>query len=175
VMDNMGADDGYIFTWQINWSSALYAPTYTYTNTYLDTSFLWSGQNIISQNNGIGAAIPIDTGSIGYTFSVTDDFGCISDTTLYVNVDDCTFIFNYENNETEINVYPNPTIESITIEVNNKELIRNKEIITITDLTGKIVKTSALNSDNNIISVTDLKAGVYIVKVGNTVRKFVKE
>jgi len=94
--------------------------------------------------------------------------------TIQVVLDDCTFVFNYSN-ETEINVYPNPTIESIIIEVNNKELIRNKEIITITDLTGKIVKTSVLNSDNLTLNVSEFKTGIYILKVGNTVRKFVKE
>jgi len=175
VIDNMGSDDGYIFNWQIDFDSTKYTPTYSYNNVYSESSYLWSGQNISSQNNGIGIASPSDTGLVSYTFSVTDDFGCISDTTLFTYVDNCTFIYNYTKLESKINVYPNPTIESITIEVNNNELIRNKEIITITDLTGKIVKTSDLHSDNFTLNVSELKSGIYFIKIGNTTNKFIKE
>ena len=66
-----------------------------------------------------------------------------------------------------INVYPNPATNEIVI--NN---IANNELVEIFDITGKVVKRVVYN---NKISVADLQAGVYTIKVNNQIQKLVIE
>ncbi len=136
-------------------------------NTIIDSLINVSSQDTSWLEFTYTSFITSDTSWVGPQFQCKD--------TIQIILDDCTFIFNYNNNEANINVYPNPTIESITIEVNNYQLIKNKEIITITNLTGKVVKSSILESSNFTLNVSELITGIYILKIGNTVSKFVKE
>lgn len=71
-----------------------------------------------------------------------------------------------------IDIYPNPTtgiinIKSATTEMSNRELY-------IYDISGRNVKSFILNSDSQQINVSDLKAGIYLAKIDNTVIKFHK-
>ena len=87
VIDNMGADDGYIFAWTIDWDTSLTTGLWTFGNTYDSTLYTWSGQNITGQTNGVGTSVPTTTGGTEYyTFSATDDFGCVYDTILPVYI-----------------------------------------------------------------------------------------
>ncbi len=87
VVDNIPSDDGYIFAWSINWDTTLISSLWEFGNTYDSTLFSWSGDNITNQLNGVGTAIPsyMDTTEY-YTFSVTDDFGCVYDTLVPVYI-----------------------------------------------------------------------------------------
>ena len=87
VTDHMGADDGYIFSWTINWDTTLAVSLWTFGNTYDQTQYSWSGLNITSQNNGQATALPNtnDTDE-PYLFQVIDDFSCPYDTTVYVHI-----------------------------------------------------------------------------------------
>ena len=85
--DHMGSDNGYIFSWIVNWDPVLTSNLWTYTNTYDPSIYTWTGQNINSQTNGIGTAIPTSSGGDEiYTFIATDDFGCVYDTSVSVYV-----------------------------------------------------------------------------------------
>ena len=63
--------------------------------------------------------------------------------------------------EREFNLYPNPASESFT--VNGK----NGDVIQIVSLNGEIVRTQTLHEGFNVISVSDLSSGVYVVKSGH--------
>ena len=75
-------------------------------------------------------------------------------------------------NEKGFNIYPNPTTSQITL--NTTEKIESVNFI---DITGKILKTITKNT--NIIDVSELKNGVYIVQVisdkGMKYSKFIKK
>jgi gliding motility-associated-like protein len=80
VCDMWGADDGYIFDWQVNMDPALYADVISFTPEF-DISCgngEWSGQGIASaQIDCFDVLIEGATaGSNDYTFSVVDNFGC---------------------------------------------------------------------------------------------------
>ncbi|MBI5219303.1 MAG: T9SS type A sorting domain-containing protein [Bacteroidia bacterium] len=55
-----------------------------FSNIYLNPD--WIGDNINSDNNGIAGAHPQVTGDNEYIFMVTDDWGCIHDTTILIFV-----------------------------------------------------------------------------------------
>ncbi len=79
-----------------------------------------------------------------------------------------------ENQNTSIRsnleIYPNPVKNILTI--NSKEPINNVEII---DITGKLLKTNLRLSDKRNIDVSDLKPGIYFIKINKMKTfKFIK-
>lgn len=76
-----------------------------------------------------------------------------------------------ENTENNFSFYPNPTKNSLTIELNQ---LSNSDYY-ITDVTGKVVKGGNISSFIQDIDVSDLFKGVYIITVGKINKKFIKE
>jgi hypothetical protein len=72
---------------------------------------------------------------------------------------------------TQINLYPNPAKEEITID--NDNVLTDNAIVEIYDLTGKMIKSTLLKTKS--INVSNLPAGVYIIKTGGYRGKFIKE
>ncbi|MBI5541575.1 MAG: PKD domain-containing protein, partial [Bacteroidia bacterium] len=87
VIDHLGADDGYIFYWMLNFDPSIIPPLWTFGNTYNPVDYVWTGSGVGAQANGIATATPTVTGNVTYTFSATDDFGCVYDTTVTVFVE----------------------------------------------------------------------------------------
>lgn len=74
-----------------------------------------------------------------------------------------------------LKIYPNPAKDEIIIE--NTDLNIENEVIQIIDLSSRIVSSPACSIfDSRIsINVRNLSAGVYILKIGDFHRSFVKE
>lgn len=79
---------------------------------------------------------------------------------------------NIENNnkENQLTIFPNPSKKQLSI-VNYKLPITNVEIY---DITGKKVIVANKIINNNL-KIENLKTGIYFLKVGNSVCKFIKE
>ncbi len=92
----------------------------------------------------------------------------------------------------EINIYPNPATNNLTVEITNDKLSQRDAFgtnlnIEIVDLTGKQIMSSfraggeGISSNRHIttINIKSLPAGIYFVKVetnqGTVVKKFVKQ
>lgn len=86
VRDNIGADDGWICSWELNFDASLYPPEEYYTPVI--TSEFWQPDPtiIFGQNDTSVVVAPTTLGVHGYTFEVEDNFGCSYDTTITVNV-----------------------------------------------------------------------------------------
>jgi len=65
------------------------------------------------------------------------------------------------NNVSEVSVYPNPAYDKLNIELKNA----SSGVLAIFDLSGKIVKTQDLLSNNTTITISDLPTGIYSVNV----------
>ncbi|WP_300667060.1 PKD domain-containing protein [Fluviicola sp.] len=74
VTDNLNADDGYIFNWDVNFSSGIIAvPSYTPTIV----SQGWVAQTTLTSTGATTAnVVPTNQGVPCFTYSVTDNFGC---------------------------------------------------------------------------------------------------
>ncbi len=90
VLDNLGADNGYIFAWGINFNPILFPDITTFTPIVGlgPDSTWWEGPNI---NNTTSDGNTIQTsyttpGNYDYTFYATNNFGCTFDTTITVEV-----------------------------------------------------------------------------------------
>jgi len=76
--------------------------------------------------------------------------------------------YSLSNNEL-LKIYPNPTSEYIIVE--NKK----HEDIQILDITGKTILNVVSNKKQQTVNVSKLQNGIYFVKSGNTIQKFIKE
>ena len=83
------------------------------------------------------------------------NFGCFSTETIGIN----------ENNgiDTDINLFPNPSQNTICVAFDNK----NNQIVhlKVLNILGEVVKTDQVANDKAFIDVSELKDGVYIVKL----------
>ncbi|MBX3042244.1 MAG: T9SS type A sorting domain-containing protein [Ignavibacteriae bacterium] len=80
-----------------------------------------------------------------------------------------------EINQDDVLIYPNPAIESITIQVN----IHPFEHLSIMDINGKEIKNHLVGSNNILtINVNELQSGTYFIKMNQgdklVLKKFIK-
>jgi len=79
------------------------------------------------------------------------------------------------NNEDNFEIYPNPTTDAITIELDNSE----KSTISIININGQEMITKQVTGNKTNINISALPKGIYLVKVANdkavSVSKVVKE
>lgn len=74
-----------------------------------------------------------------------------------------------ENNTMEINVFPNPTSDFITIEA------EDLQHVVLTDITGKTLNSQTVKGNSVRLDVSGLKAGVYFISAKtHTTSSFVK-
>ncbi len=83
VTDNLAADDGYIFGWDVNFTAAVPA-SQSFTPSIVSQT--WSGANITSTSGNNAAITPTSTGTHCYTLTAVDNFGCSYTTVRCVTV-----------------------------------------------------------------------------------------
>lgn len=85
VVDNLSIDDGYIFSWEINFDDNLQLQDYVYVSSIVSQS--WDSDSSITEINGNTITIAPDTdGEFCYTFRTVDAFGCEYTKEVCVNV-----------------------------------------------------------------------------------------
>lgn len=119
---------------------------------------VWSGTGVTGSNflaNTIGA--------FTVTYTYTDGNTCSNSATGTINVENCTSISEFSNNE--MVVYPNPASDVITISFGKVDASLVE--ISMFDLSGRLVSNEVLNLNGSTVevSVNQLPAGVYTLKV----------
>ncbi len=75
IIDNLAIDNGYIFSWFLNFDPAIQPPELSFTPTI--TSEAWDADPTITNTTGNTITVqPPSAGQFCYTYRVTDDFGC---------------------------------------------------------------------------------------------------
>ncbi|NNK80087.1 MAG: T9SS type A sorting domain-containing protein, partial [Flavobacteriales bacterium] len=70
------------------------------------------------------------------------------------------------SNEVDLNIYPNPSENSLTVEAQDNILIRAYEIF---DISGKSVLSERIRtSDRFSIDISTLKSGIYLIRFENS-------
>ena len=75
-----------------------------------------------------------------------------------------------DKNLYSINVYPNPAGNLLNIVISEN----TNELIIISDLFGKIVHSEQVSGKKISIDISNLRASMYMVRIGNKVAKFIK-
>lgn len=84
VTDNWSADDGFIFSWGLNFAPWVFPNYWGFQNTV--EQYQWDGENIVGFNDSIITVAPLTEGQVCYNVTITDDFGCDYDTTTCIEV-----------------------------------------------------------------------------------------
>ncbi len=85
VRDNLSIDNGWIFSWGVSFADYLFPDLERFTVGFQEAAWQPSADLLTYSEQFITAA-PSAAGSANYTYVVTDEFGCVHDTTLLVEV-----------------------------------------------------------------------------------------
>ena len=120
------------------------------------TTYTW---NTAETTNGIAVSPTVTT---TYTVNGSDANGCSNSTTIVQDVSLCTGInSSVVNQNSEIVLYPNPSIGLFVIEVNSTTYIE------VVDVLGKTILKQQLEVGKYDINITDYANGVYFIKTNN--------
>jgi len=121
--------------------------------TWSDGNYNWVSSGDIDISDYAGQTV-----YIAFKYTSTDDASStweLDDIFVYESI--ATGIINKD--KVELNIYPNPVVESFNVKSNDDG------IISIIDLTGKTVYNGIITKGVNNIKVKNLHSGVYIVNV----------
>ncbi|SFT34910.1 gliding motility-associated C-terminal domain-containing protein [Lishizhenia tianjinensis] len=82
VTDNLGIDDGYIFSWGLFFNQDLFPETEGYQNVIVEDWWTDDPAIVGGQEDTVLMVNPSSEGEYNFTFNVIDDFGCEYDTTV---------------------------------------------------------------------------------------------
>jgi hypothetical protein len=91
--------------------------------------------------------------------------------TLTIRIENGVGVEEIQTTSYEFRVFPNPTSGELSIE--NEE--RRMEIYCIYNVMGQLLMQGQLQCETTIINVTSLANGIYVLKIGGQVARFVKE
>ncbi len=146
-----------------------------------DGSSTVSNYNALFTYNFIPAGPTVTTGGaitgmvLGTSYVVTVDNGdCLSDTSaVFTNLpmltgpacDTVTSVANLTGASTQVKLFPNPAVNSVTIDLGNTAY--NATAIQVTNVQGQIVHTQALTAYNNLLqlNISNYASGVYILTI----------
>ena len=75
ITDYLGIDDGYIFSWGINFDNSIIPTDYSFTPTIQSSAWAADASIVATSGNTI-TVTPTTVGTNCYTYNVTDNFGC---------------------------------------------------------------------------------------------------
>ena len=135
-------------------------------------------QNIINGGQFNGATTNTLTVSNTTMANNTNQYRCVvtsNSCSATSTLATLTVINNIGLNEAEqlnkLEIYPNPTSNSVIVRCNNNLLGSKYEIV---DNTGRVVLSGALLNENQIVELTTLSAGIYSFRVIGQLSKTIK-
>jgi len=150
------------------------APVITDNSGVLSTTTSASGYQWLLNGGALAGAnasqyTPINNGT--YTVVVANGNGCTAASAVYNFITVSSPLIPQGG---ITSVYPNPVSDVMNIEISDKLLSQNTKCY-ITDMLGNVMMEIQPNSLHFIVSTLNLSSGVYFVKIGNDVKKIVKE
>jgi hypothetical protein len=121
---------------------------------------------------GIGGSVSYSVGQVAYT-TQTGSTGSITQGVQQAFEIYTLGVNDFPEIKLSMSVYPNPTISTITLKV--EDLSLNDLNIELFDIHGKKIQTEKIQNTNTIIELENLPSSIYILKVesGNkTIKTF---
>jgi len=144
----------------------------------LSFEFEWNNEEVLETfitNSGL-IMKPVNIGSGTVQVKATDVHGAQMKTSFNVFVEHRVGIDDSE--AAQLLLYPNPAIEEINIELENK--LNKEALVKISNADGRVIKTvtSSFNGTKLSINIANLSPGLYFIEVSNgessTTQKFTK-
>lgn len=148
------------FTWTANtWYNVKIEVDGTVVKYYVDDVLLRTGATTITEQFEHFRLTHDNWGGFAYVDNVV-----ITDMSLGV-----------KEFSSDFSVYPNPTNGIVTIENRSNAIVNSAQI---TDINGRIIRTSQVNEVSSSIDISDLSAGVYLMNIasdqGTITKKIIK-
>ena len=140
---------------------------------YINTNWTLASQNINGADSIDHCGSSVSMNSNGNRVAIGSQYN--SDNGLFsgnVRVFETSFLNIKNNSLNEFIIYPNPSTGLIYI----KQEQNIERTVAITDIAGKIIITNTISNYNTNIDLSDLKSGVYFIKISskNTILKTIK-
>lgn len=152
---------------------------------------LTSGTNAIIVVSGtVAPFVEYDNGVYNCTGTPNSDINALrllinnrdnwtkQDATNLTTPPSCTFLGNEDFTLNTFNLYPNPTQNNITLQINELDF-NNDMKFTIFDSNGRNIESQKILSFTTLISLEKLNSGIYFIEisssVGKTTKKFIKQ
>jgi len=85
IIDNLSADNGYVFSWVLNFDPTIQPPDLSFTPTMVSEA--WDANSTITSTDGNTITVqPPTEGEFCYTYRALDDFGCEYSEEVCINV-----------------------------------------------------------------------------------------
>jgi len=142
--------------------------SWTITLTDPNPGGVWTSSDttIATVDPSAGIVTGVAPGTVTITYTITNAAGCSADTTYQVLVASGTGVNSIVVNSA-FHVFPNPSPGYLNIVWANQ--ISGKGIVTITDVSGRTVYTSAITINNTTgatrLDISSLKTGIYMLSV----------
>ena len=174
-----GPNAGYTYTLGVG-GQISFTNTSNFNCSGCTYNYYWTTYNIISGSYLTSGLAP-DSLNPGDTYIVNlnmgvDNLGCsnIYSDTIHV-LSNTTVIQKSNHQNVAFSIYPNPTSKSLNLVISEGE-----GTIIITDVLGKTViqqayLSSSGRSGGTSVDVGGLSPGVYFVRMGSSIQKFIKE
>ena len=134
------------------------------------TNLVWSGTDII---NNWGDSILVKPASTTvYKVIGTNADGCRDTAEITINVSNVG-LEGSAARQGEFQIYPNPVNELLM--VNCKVLMQENSTFIIVNTLGQTLLQGVLKEKICPVNISKLAPGIYFIKVGDELRKFVKE
>jgi len=155
------------------WLSSTGNYTYTRDAQYHNTGsaiffVIYNGANVDDNYDGVPEGDYPNTLTVG-SFTMSWQIP-LADTTNYINWANGTTSIETNFTDNKINIYPNPASTYLQVDCGNLQT----ESVQILDITGKLVLLSSLRGTKQSIDISNLQNGVYFIKLGNNIQKFIK-
>ena len=76
------------------------------------------------------------------------------------------------SNQDKLCIFPNPATNNLQFTISNEQLGKSIQVL---DITGKVLKQFRIQNSELKIQIGDLENGIYFIKAGNQIKKFIKE
>lgn len=167
-------------------SDTIYVEIHTLPVVHLgNDTMLNTGKNLTLDAKNQGAdylwntgartqSITVNTGGLYYV-TVENIYGCTGSDTIKVTFrDDNTAVTDPDIPEYTLIVYPNPAKDQVVLSVKQSPLLQQNA--TLYDMQGRILRVITINRDTIPVSLADLGAGQYFIKLDNGLSiSFIKE
>lgn len=124
----------------------------------------------VSGNEFDPIAVGVGTYSISYDY--TDANSCSASSTQTVEVSVCTGVSELTGGNKQFVVYPNPVSQILHVDTSPLLNVTELEMMS---LLGETIQKIAIQNNKAVLEVSGLAHGVYFIKAGNAVAKFLKE
>ena len=120
-----------------------------------------SGENA----TGSGGSVSYSIGQVNYTFS-TSAIGSINQGVQQPFEISTLGTDNYQNINLLMTVYPNPTVNTIILKIDNNYL--DSLNFQLLDINGKQILSQTISEAETLIDLQNLAAAIYLLKINDT-------